>query len=371
MPGIGQVTSLAKQRTALPWPNQPYAGTPQQPSAPGSSYATPPTTPPSTVANALANTTGTIDQAKGAINATQPFLDQYLKPNAAGTTPFRQALTNTKASTTADAYDNAVARTREKAQASGFASNPQPVTFGAEAGIANERAKAIADIPNQVNLEAQPVEFQAAGMQQNQAGIYNALANTQDTQAQILAQQQAARDAQKAGLTGALAGAGITAIAPILAHAAGVGGAAAGTAGTVAGTAGTTAGTAAAGGAGAGGGIGSTLGALATNPITLIAAGTIGGALLLNHFVGQGRKAADKLTGEGGIQHAFEDTLKQIDASGDTPEAKWQEKTNAYNQLVKLGTQFAQQNSHDHLVATQMFDEISHLFGQQNPLRAA
>lgn len=213
MLNIGDVTANARKKTALPFPSTPYAGTAPITSSPSQ---LPPISTPSTVGDALKNTNQTLDQAKGSVAATQPFLDNYLKPNAAGTTPFRQALTNTKASTTADAYDNAVARTRERAQATGFASNPQPVTFGAETGLANERAKAIADIPNQVNLQAQPVEFQAANMQQNQAGIYNALANTQQGEAGILAGQKTAADAQKAALFGGLANTAIGVGTPLI-----------------------------------------------------------------------------------------------------------------------------------------------------------
>lgn len=210
---IGDVTNQAKKRTGLVFPATPYAG-----AAPSSTVPplTTPTAAPGTVADSLRNTTNTVDQAKVALNANQPMLDNYLKPNAAGTTPFRQALTNTKASDTANAYDNAVSQIRNKSTAMGFSDRSQPVTFGAESGLANERAKAIADIPNKVNLEAQPVEFQAAQLQQGNAGILNSLANTQQGGANTLEAQQAAKDAQKATLAGNLANTAIGVGTPLI-----------------------------------------------------------------------------------------------------------------------------------------------------------
>ncbi len=242
MAALGTITANAQKKTAIPWSTvqngsqlmesdplsglpQPYAG-----AAPGTNYGTnvsaptaTPTTSPSTVTAALQNTTNTVDQAKAALNSNQPFIDNYLKPNSAGTTNFRQALTNTKASTTADAYDNAISQSRNRAQTMGFASNPQPVTFGAENSIAQARAKAISDIPNQVNIEAQPVEFQAAQLQQGQAPILNALAQTQQGEtntletekqaAALLAQQQAV---QKAALTSGLAQTAISTAVPLI-----------------------------------------------------------------------------------------------------------------------------------------------------------
>src|SRR5262245_56594915 len=118
-------TATLKSKRPMPWPDTP---------APTSSLANPVNQAPTTVQQGIQNTTNTLDKASGAVSATQPYIDRILKPNAAGTTDFRQALTNTKASSTANAYDNAVARTREKAQVMGFASNPQPITLGAETG---------------------------------------------------------------------------------------------------------------------------------------------------------------------------------------------------------------------------------------------
>lgn len=374
--GIGSVTSRSKQRTALPWPSDPYAGSVPLPATPATTAF--PTTPPNSVSDALRNTTSTLDLAKGSVSATQPFLDQYLKPNAAGTTPFRQALTNTKAGTTADAYDNAVARTREKAQSMGFASNPQPVTFGAEAGIANERAKAIADIPNQVNLEAQPVEFQAAQMQQNQAGIYNALANTQQGEAGILAQQKAASDAQKAALTSGLVGAGISAATPLLTKALHIGGAAAVGGTTAAGASGAAAGTAtgagASGAAGttgaAGGGFTGALGALATNPVTWAVAGALTAAILWKKS--QVHPTADNFVQT--YQNPFGQHLGQVVdgfnqayASGKLDKAS---ATAAYNETAALIDQFkkdmndfSQKGSKENRIAHQAAATMADNFG--------
>lgn len=126
-------------------------------------------------------------------------------------------------------------------------------------------------------------------------------------------------------------------------------------------------GTAAGGAAGGGGLLG-----LGSMTIPVVGGIIAGGVLLANHFIGQGRKAADKLTGKGGIQHAFEDTLNQIDAQPEYTEAqKWESKVQAYDKLVELALAFAKKGQNERKVVSQMFDTIAPLFGHTNPLKGA
>lgn len=137
------------------------------------------------------------------------------------------------------------------------------------------------------------------------------------------------------------------------------------------------------GGAGtaAGGGIGGALGTAGSAVGTLgglvplaagipIIGGVIAGGILASKLIGRGRKAADVLTGEGGIQREFENVLRDIDAEpGLTPQERQAAKTAEYQSLVKLGLEHAQRGSQQARVVTQMFDKISPLFGQRNPMR--
>jgi hypothetical protein len=117
---------------------------------------------------------------------------------------------------------------------------------------------------------------------------------------------------------------------------------------------------------------GSGLFGLGAATIPVVGGAIAGGVLLAKHYIGAGRKQADKLTGEGGLQNAFEKTLQQIDTSPDfTPQQKWAGKTSAYDELEKRVLAFAKQGKNQRKVASQMFDEISHLFGKPNPLRGA
>jgi len=96
-----------------------------------------------------------------------------------------------------------------------------------------------------------------------------------------------------------------------------------------------------------------------------------GGILLAKHYVGAGRKQADKLTGEGGLQRAFESTLSDIDnAPGYSAAQRWQSKNQAYDELEKRVLDFASKGKNQRKVSVQLFDEISHLFGKPNPLKS-
>jgi hypothetical protein len=96
-----------------------------------------------------------------------------------------------------------------------------------------------------------------------------------------------------------------------------------------------------------------------------------GGSDILKKYLGgdisaSGIKSVDQLTGPGGIQKAFEQALSEIDTkhNGD-----WNMKRQAYDQLVQLGSQFASKGGDYQKAAMGMFDTISPLFGQTNPLR--
>jgi hypothetical protein len=108
----------------------------------------------------------------------------------------------------------------------------------------------------------------------------------------------------------------------------------------------------------------------AAHPLAAVGIGAgVGAALLAKHFVGQGRRAANVLTGEGGLQHSFEQALNEIDSMQVDDNTKNQYKKEAYDELVKQGLEHAKGGSNQAKVVAQMFDTISPLFGQQNPLK--
>lgn len=111
------------------------------------------------------------DIARRAAQSIDPSLDRFIGRDSEGLTGFRRALTGLKAKSTANAYDNQMARMKERASASGFGGQGQGVTFGAENSIRNEQAGAISRIPGEVELEALEPEFQAMNMRQQQAGL--------------------------------------------------------------------------------------------------------------------------------------------------------------------------------------------------------
>jgi hypothetical protein len=169
---------------------------------------------------------------------------------------------------------------------------------------------------------------QASGQQFNQglAGSQFAYQQGQDNRAIDAAQH----NSMMSGLFGLGASVG----APLLGHAFGLGGAAAGAAGS-AGAAGAGAGTAATtaagtiaphaatgvtGALGLGGGAG--LFGLGAATIPVIGGAVAGIALLAKHFFGNGgdRKAANQLTGSGGVHDFFTQATQQIDQMPDGPE---------------------------------------------------
>jgi hypothetical protein len=140
-------------------------------------------------------------------------------------------------------------------------------------------------------------------------------------------------------------------------------------------------GSAAAGGAGAGGaaaaggvqgalGLGGGAGLFGLGAATIpVIGGIAAGAILATKLIGRGRKAADVLTRDGGMQKEFEGVLAQIDSDPSLSAAqKKSAKFLEYQSLVRLGLEHARQGSQQQRVVRQMFNTISPLFGQPNPL---
>jgi hypothetical protein len=130
---------------------------------------------------------------------------------------------------------------------------------------------------------------------------------------------------------------------------------------TIGGMAGT-GGTAAAGGGitGALGSVGSSIGTLGgtvglTAGIPIIG-GAIAAGLLAKKYIGAGRKQADKLTGEGGIQTQFDKEILPsiVDNPNLSPEQKTQMIQQAYAQLKQESSGFASQGVKQNKVVQQM-----------------
>lgn len=175
--------------------------------------------PPSAVQNqAFANA----DADRTAGNATIDTAKQGFSPYMAGSdgmSEFRRALTGNLARSTANTGDNAIARSRERAQAAGFGGGGQPMQFGAENELANEQAGRIASIPGQVEQIAAPLELQAAGatagigesQMSDARGYFGQGVNEEDQRMQEFYKQQEEARKRKAGIWGALAKIGLNA----------------------------------------------------------------------------------------------------------------------------------------------------------------
>src|SRR5262245_53379486 len=93
---------------------------------------------------------------------------QAISPYLAGSnqmSEYGRGLRSALATSTANTGENALANLRQRAQTAGFGSIQQPITFGAETGLASQQAQRIADIPRQVTETMAPLELQAAGQQ--------------------------------------------------------------------------------------------------------------------------------------------------------------------------------------------------------------
>lgn len=76
--------------------------------------------------------------------------------------PFYKSLLTSGTEATSDAYDNATANMRAKANQSGF-NYTQPAEQGAEAEIGGREAKAIGDLPSEAAQQASQAALTAAG----------------------------------------------------------------------------------------------------------------------------------------------------------------------------------------------------------------
>lgn len=130
-------------------------------------------------------------------------------PGSPGMSEFRRALTGSLAHSTAKTGENAIARSRERAAASGFGFS-DPITTSAETGLANEQAGRIAQIPAQVEQMAAPLELQASGALLNDArGYYGAGVGLEDQRMADFYKQQEEARRKKAGIWGSLAKIGL------------------------------------------------------------------------------------------------------------------------------------------------------------------
>jgi hypothetical protein len=231
---------------------------------------------------------------------------------------------------------------------------------------------------------------QAMGQQFNQGLAGAQFANQQQQY------NQGINAAQHNSTMQGLFGLGSTVGAPLLTKAFGLGGGLSKTAGTIGGAAGTaasalspaytaaltaagfTADTApasaaalAAAGApsvGMGGGLVSSLGALASNPITWAVGGAVGIGLLAKHFFGNGgdRQAANQLTGAGGVHDFFDQASQQINQMPDGPEKQAaidQRDRTAEQQLVN----FSKIDKNHYYQAKQTLEQLSQ-FSTVKPL---
>ncbi len=197
------------------------------------------------------------------------------------------------------------------------------------------------------------------------AGVFNGGNSTSGSAAQALSQ---------VAWPGAAAGAAGTAGA--LSSGAGAVGGLSSMAGTAAAVPGIASGVApealapaiAGGGEVGGGGLLSSIGALATNPITIAAAGAIGIGLLAKHFFGNGgdRIAANQLTGPGGVHDFFNQASAAINQMPDGPEKQQAEDArdrSFENALVA----FSKNSKDDYYQAKQTLEQFSH-FTSVKPL---
>jgi len=121
-------------------------------------------------------------------NTAQGTLGQFEGP--VQDSPFYKALLTQGTEATSNAYGNADANMRQKANLSGFGYN-QPIAQGGEAQVASQEAGALSQLPQQAMLQASQPALQAAGQtgqlagqQGNMAVGFGGQATQEDMQAQ-------------------------------------------------------------------------------------------------------------------------------------------------------------------------------------------
>jgi len=177
----------------------------------------------------IANVNQQQQQSQETLNAAKPTLSRITAVDpGTGTTALRKALTTSLTSSTTNAYNNALVAARARGLQAGLQN--QPMHVGNQAAIENERAKALSQIPGQVEQQATQEELQAVGLQNSQAGLENAIAGTGvsaasqynpngalSTEAQLEAQRQQQEELanqRRGGLWKGLAKVGLAAAAP-------------------------------------------------------------------------------------------------------------------------------------------------------------
>ncbi len=151
--------------------------------------------------------TQTLDAAKGAYGNFIPGSD--------GSSAYRKNLYAGLSGQVARTNDNALARSRERAQASGFAG--QPIAHLAENNVANENANRISQIPLQVDREAMPFEMQGiqglTGIGENQLSdarsMFGQASGMEDQRLSEYYKQQEEARKRKSGIWGSLAKIGL------------------------------------------------------------------------------------------------------------------------------------------------------------------
>lgn len=161
---------------------------------------------------------GSIDTANQTMARANPALDNILTPQANGKTALEQSLTQQLTGQTAKSYENAMVNARRNTLASGLATSPAGV--GNENAVGMDEARALGQIPAQVESQVVPQELQAAGLVNSQAGLQNGQAGLQaglvgafnpnsalGTTAQLQEQQNQANQSLWSGLAKAALGA--------------------------------------------------------------------------------------------------------------------------------------------------------------------
>lgn len=125
----------------------------------------------------LQTSQGTTQQALGTTQQAAAPLQRYTSFDAEGMNPLRRSLTQAKTSATNTAYNNAQSANRLRGLSQGLQN--QPMTFGNETALENERARTLGQIPSEVEREAVQPEMQAVGLMNQLAGTQLGAAGTQ------------------------------------------------------------------------------------------------------------------------------------------------------------------------------------------------
>lgn len=115
----------------------------------------------------IGNQNADTQQQSNLTGAAQGTLGQFEGP--VQNSPFYKSLLTTGIQNTSDAYQNAAANTKARANAAGFGYN-QPVAQGADNQLQAQETSALAKVPQTAMAEAAPLSLEAAG-QSGQMGM--------------------------------------------------------------------------------------------------------------------------------------------------------------------------------------------------------